>query len=126
MTLCAVCKRKSRGFGWFNPLLKIMDPRIEKTRRKFCSMRCLDLWAAHMKREGFLMIDPTREEKKAIEAVLQPLGECVTEIGMHLPLQDYTRDQVLTLIEVVVTAYQDYLLAHFPDNPPPVKKKPHA
>lgn len=125
MTLCAVCKRKSRGFGWFNPLLKVTDPRIDKTRRKFCSLRCLDLWAAHKKREGFIMIDPTREEKQAMESALQPLGEYVSEIGMHLPLQDYTRDQILTLIEVVITAYQDHLLAHFPDNPPP-RKKPHA
>lgn len=125
MTLCAVCKRKSRGFGWFNPLLKFSDPRIQKTYRKFCSLRCQSLWADFMKREGFLMIDPTREEKKAMDAALQPLGEYVSEIGMHLPLQDYTRAQVLTLIEVVITAYQDYLFAHFPDNPPP-KKKPHA
>ena len=126
MTLCAICNRKSRGFGWFNPLLKFSDPRIQKTHRKFCSLRCQTRWADFMKREGFIMIDPTKEEKKAMDAALQPLGEYVSEIGMHLPLQGYTRAQVLTLIEVVITAYQDYLFAHFPDNPPPAKKKPYA
>ena len=69
------------------------------------------------------MIDPTKEEKEAMEAAIQPLAEIVTEIGMHLPLQDYRRDQILTVIEVIITAYQDYLIAKFPDNPPIRKKQ---
>lgn len=69
------------------------------------------------------MIDPTKQEKEAMTATIQPLAEYVTEIGMHRPLQDYTRDEILTLIEVVITGYQDYLFAHFPDNQPPPKKK---
>jgi epoxyqueuosine reductase QueG len=76
-----------------------------------------------MKKEGFTMIDPTKQEKEAMQATIQPLAEYVTEIGMHRSLQDYTRAEILTLIEVVVTNYQDYLFAHFPDNQPPKKKK---
>lgn len=121
--LCAICNRKSRGFGWFNPLFKIFDKRKDKTRRRFCSIECQSRWAAFMKKEGFTMIDPTKQEKEAMTATIQPLAEYVTEIGMHRPLQDYTRDEILTLIEVVITGYQDYLFAHFPDNQPPPKKK---
>lgn len=69
------------------------------------------------------MIDPTKQETEAMEATLRPLGEYVSEIGMHRPLQDLKRDEVLTLIEVVITNYQDYLFAHFPDNRPKRKKK---
>jgi hypothetical protein len=32
------------------------------------------------------------------------------EIGMGRPLADYTREEVLTLIDVVVTAYQEHML----------------
>ena len=121
--LCAVCQRKSRGFGWFNPLLKLFDKRKEKSRRRFCSRRCQDKYAAYQKQEGYIMIDPTAQEKQAMEATIQPLAELVTEIGMHLPLQNYSREQILTLIEVVITAYQDYLFKNFPDNQPKRKTK---
>ena len=32
--LCAICNRKSRGFGWFNPLFKVFDKRKEDNRVK--------------------------------------------------------------------------------------------
>jgi len=117
MSLCAVCHKKARGFGWFNPLLGVSDPRRHQTRKRFCSAAGQTLWAKHKKGEGFSMIDPTKDEKRAMESALQPLGEYVAEIGMHRPLQDYTREEVLTLIEVIVTAYQDYLINNFPDTP---------
>ncbi len=56
------------------------------------------------------MIDKQPHEEAALAAVLPLLGECVAEIGMDKPLSSYSRMQVLTLIEVVVTAYQDALL----------------
>ena len=43
-------------------------------------------------------------------AALGPLGEYVGSIGMDRPLADYSREEVLTLIEVVVTAFQDHLI----------------
>jgi hypothetical protein len=55
------------------------------------------------------MIDATDIEKQCMERTLQPLGEVVAEIGMHKPLAEYTRTEVLTLIEVVVGNYQMFL-----------------
>jgi predicted metalloendopeptidase len=55
------------------------------------------------------MIDPTDLEKAGMEAALVPLGEYVAEIGMQRPFAELTKQEVLTLIEVVVTAYQDRL-----------------
>ena len=64
------------------------------------------------------MVDPTELEQAAMAAALVPLGEIVTEIGMNKPMADYTRDEVLTLIEVVVTAYQDHMReTDKPDDP---------
>jgi hypothetical protein len=49
-------------------------------------------------------------ELAAMRACLSPLGEYVGSIGMERPLADYTRDEVLTLIDVVVTTYQDQMI----------------
>lgn len=56
------------------------------------------------------MIDPSDMELAAMRACLSPLGEYVGSIGMERPLADYTREEVLTLIDVVVTAYQDQMI----------------
>ena len=55
------------------------------------------------------MIDPTDFERDCMNKTLRPLGEYVAEIGTDKAFQDLTREQVLTLIEVVVTAYMDEL-----------------
>ena len=55
------------------------------------------------------MIDKLPHEEAAIAAVLPLLGECVAEIGMDKPLRP-SRDEILTLVEVAVTAYQAALL----------------
>lgn len=55
------------------------------------------------------MIDPTDFEKACMEKALRPLGEIVAEIGTHKAFADLSREQALTLIEVVVTAYMDEL-----------------
>ena len=63
-----------------------------------------------MTKTGARMIDPSDMELAAMRACLSPLGEYVGSIGMERPLADYTRDEVLTLIDVVVTAYQSQMI----------------
>jgi len=55
------------------------------------------------------MIDASDFERDCMNKALRPLGEYVAEIGTDKAFQDLTREQVLTLIEVVVTAYMDEL-----------------
>ncbi len=55
------------------------------------------------------MTEPTDLEKAAFAAALSPLGDYVGSIGMQRPLADYSREEVLNLIEVAVTAYQDHM-----------------
>lgn len=55
------------------------------------------------------MIDPNDFERDCMNKALRPLGEYVAEIGTDKAFQDLTREQVLTLIEVVVTDYMDEL-----------------
>ncbi len=56
------------------------------------------------------MIDPSEMEIAAMQSCLAPLGEYVGYIGMQRPIADYSRDEVLALIDVIVSAYQDQML----------------
>jgi hypothetical protein len=105
---CTICRRQPRGFGWFDPTFRVSDPRRDESRRRFCSLRCLSLFARRAERSA--VVDPTELEQSAMAAALAPLGEYVGSIGMDRPLADYSRDEALTLIEVVVTAFQDHLI----------------
>ena len=107
---CAICSRKAKGYGWFNPRLKPSDPNRYSDKWVFCSRRCQDAFCLLMTKTEARMIDPSDMELAAMRACLSPLGEYVGSIGMERPLADYTREEVLTLIEVVVTAYQDRML----------------
>ena len=58
------------------------------------------------------MIDPTPQETAAMQAAIHPMADYIgAEIGFDKPLRDYTSPQILTLIEVIVTAYHDALSA---------------
>ena len=107
---CAICYRKAKGYGWFNPRLKPSDPNRYSDKWVFCSRRCQDAFCLLMTKTEARMIDPSDMELAAMRACLSPLGEYVGFIGMRRPLADYTRDEVLTLIDVVVTAYQDQMI----------------
>lgn len=113
---CAICRRQSRGFGWFDPMFAVADPRRDASRRRFCSLRCLNLFARHGRRA---VVDPTELEQAAMASALVPLGDYVASLGMNRPLADYSRDEVLTLIEVVVTAFQDHLIRAEAEHPIP-------
>jgi Family of unknown function (DUF6511) len=56
------------------------------------------------------MIDATVTERAAMAAALHPLGEFVAQVGLERPLAEYTREQILTLVEVVVDAFQAHLI----------------
>jgi hypothetical protein len=107
---CAICYRKAKGYGWFNPRLKPSDPNRYSNKWVFCSRRCQDAFCLLMTKTEARMIDPSDMELAAMRACLSPLGEYVGSIGMERPLADYTREEVLTLIDVVVTAYQDQMI----------------
>jgi hypothetical protein len=85
----------------------VSDPRRDESRQRFCSFRCLNLFC---RRGRSAVVDPTELEQAAMAAALGPLSEYVASIGMDRPLANYSREEVLTLIEVVITAFQDHLI----------------
>jgi hypothetical protein len=64
------------------------------------------------------MTDATDLEKAAMTSALAPMGEYVGSIGMQRPLADYKKEEVLTMIEVVITAYQNHMANADPDGIP--------
>ena len=57
------------------------------------------------------MVDLTPQERAAIAAAMKPVAEIMEEIGWNTRLIDLTEPQVLTLIEVAVTGFQDAMQA---------------
>ena len=108
---CVVCSRQAGSLGWFNGRLKRSDPRRYSDRWVFCSMRCQNAFSQIMNKTEGQMIDPTEMELAAVRSCLAPLGEYVGTIGMQRPLADYSREEVLALVDVVVTAYQQQMVA---------------
>ena len=108
--LCAICGREGRGFCWVSP----PRPGVKRQFKRFCSRRCQQLHAQGVPD----MVDPTENEQAAMVAVLPLLGEYVASVGMDKPLATYSRDEILQLVDVVVSAYFDHLRAITPDDVP--------
>ncbi len=62
------------------------------------------------------MVDLTEQEKAAIRASMKPLAEIMEEIGWQTRLADLSEPQVLTLIDVTVTSFQDALREYVAAN----------
>ena len=101
--LCAVCRREPRGFGWFDAVYRVSDPRRDASTRELCSMRCQDI--CHQRRG---MIDPTPNEIAAMQAGGRLAGEYLESIGKS-DLALLSTEEWSTLIEVVVTGYCETL-----------------
>ena len=99
---CAVCRRGTRGFGWFNPRVGTSDPRRDSFRW-FCSLLCQGI--CH-RRHG--MIDPTRHERAAMAHAVAMAGEYIESLG-HTDLMAWSAEEFASLIEVIVTAFTDQL-----------------
>ena len=103
MSLCAVCRREARGFGWFDAGFKVLDPRRDRTRRRLCSRTCQDI--CHRRRG---MIDPTPNEQAAMAAGGDAAGEYLEGLGKS-DLATLSQPEWRQLIEIVVTGYCDAL-----------------
>ena len=122
---CAICRRHPRGFLWQDPDHRPTQAEGGKKSRPetaaFCSFRCQTLFGAirqsreARRRQGQaeeeIMIDASETEKAAMASALRPLGDYVVAVGVERPLAAYRRDEILTLIELVIDAYQAHLLA---------------
>lgn len=105
-SLCAVCRRPERGFGWFDPSLARPQP----PSAWFCCITCQGFWA-RLAQRSIAMVDLTDQEHAALRAAMRAMGEVMAEIGWTTPLNALSEQQALTLAEVAVGAFQDAMRA---------------
>jgi hypothetical protein len=114
-SLCAVCRRPARGFGWFDPTLS-KPPRPSVS---FCSIIC-QAWWSRLAWRSIAMVDLSEQERAAIRAAMRAMAEVMAEIGWTTPLNALSEQQVLTLAEVTVGAFQDAMRASASPSTPEV------
>lgn len=114
-SLCAVCRRPERGFGWFDPT-SAKPPRPSVS---FCSITCQGWWV-RLARRSTAMVDLTEQERAAVRAAMRAMAEVMAEIGWTTPLNALSEQQVLTLAEVAVGAFQDAMRASASPSTPEV------
>jgi Family of unknown function (DUF6511) len=102
-SVCAVCRRGARGFGWFDGQFGVGDPRRDQSRRWLCSLACQNI--CHRRRG---MIDPSRHERAAIGHAVAMAGEQIESLG-RTDLMTWSPDEFATLIEVIITAFTNRL-----------------
>lgn len=101
MSLCALCGREARGFGYCHRLAFDRYPFY-----RFCSMRCLDAAAALAQRMHG-MIDKTALEKQAIKDARRYFAEALTELGLMAPFYDRKAEEIDRLIEACIDGFQE-------------------
>ena len=110
---CAICGSKNPrdpSGGWHEAIVrdKADDGKAIAVHR-LCSWPCAELYLMRLRRRnGGPMIDLPEDETAAFAATLRPLGEFVAAVGAHKPLAEYTREEMLTLIEIAVTACAEH------------------
>lgn len=101
MTLCAVCAREARGFGFCRGLQWDRRPYY-----RFCSRRCQDIGAGLAQRNNG-MIDKTARERQAIRDARALFAAALTELGLMEPFFHRSAEEIDRLIEAAVTGYID-------------------
>ena len=81
--LCAVCRRPTRGFGWFDR----HSSKRPRSMQWFCSMACQGFWS-RLAKEGSGMVDLTEQEQAAISSTIKLMAEIMEEIGWQTRLID--------------------------------------
>ena len=105
--MCVICRRDARGYGFAPRYIRVDAP-----DSKQCSRRCQNITA---RLKG--MIDPNKHEANALAAAGMSAGAYVEEIG-KTDLASWTEQEWVTLIDVAVTAFQDFLRQAYADDPP--------
>ena len=127
---CLICTRHARGYGHSDNRFKLGEPRRYPMDWTFCSRRCQDAFHAHYlgwlktdpKLEDVPMVDPTEFEQAALRQCLRFFGEAASEIGFDKPLGQYSEAEALAVIEAIVTAWTEAMVAHHEASKyPPVR-----
>ena len=103
----AICRRDARGFSFEPRLIGVHAPAV-----KLCSRACQDITT---RLRG--MINPNIHEKNALADASAQGGAYVESLG-RTELASWTPEEWATLIDIIVTRFQDALRTAYADDPP--------
>ena len=130
---CWVCKRQARGYGHSDLRHPVGDARRYPIDWVFCSRRCQQAFHAlygqwlrvqegRTPKTEVAMIDPSDVELAAMRTCLKAFGAAAEEIGFDKPLGHYSEAEALAVIEAIVTAWTEAMVAHHEASKyPPVR-----
>ena len=113
---CFICHRPPHGFIWLD---SDRNQPLEKRRasfKRFCSKTCQDIHYAMYCKE--IVVNQTALEQKAAASVLNPLADYVMQVGMDKGLGDYSKAEMLGLVDTVLEAYHSHLQELYQDEVP--------
>ena len=102
-SLCGVCGRSARGFGY----QQYLSPAYPQYH--FCSRACLDAGAKIAGRNRGV-IDKTDMEQRAIKDARRFLAETLQELGLMEPFYNRSPEDIDRIIEACVDGFQDSML----------------
>ncbi|RYU56296.1 hypothetical protein EWI61_14560 [Methylolobus aquaticus] len=105
--ICAICRRDARGFGFEPRLIGVPAPAV-----KLCSRTCQNITT---RLKG--MINPNIHERSALLDASAAGGTYVESLG-RTDLATWTPEEWATLIDVVITRFQDSLRTAYAEDPP--------
>ena len=113
---CYICHRPPRGFGWLDPDRSQSTEQRHAGYQRFCSKVCQDIHF-QLHRKGVDM-NRTDLEQQAAESVLAPLADYVVKVGMDKGLGNYSKAEIVGLVDTVLESYHNTLQILYKDEVP--------
>lgn len=100
--ICAVCRKRCRGFGYADPWAKGWP----SPTACFCSKECQRFYAAQA-RNPELMAVLSKHEAEAIRATMKRIPDLIDRIGWEKRLADLSEQEAFDLIAEMVSGFQE-------------------
>lgn len=113
---CFICHRPPCGFGWLNPDRKQTAEHRRENYKRFCSRACQDIYF-QLHHKGVAM-NRTDLEQNAAESVLGPLADYVMRVGMEKGLGNYSKAEIVGLVDTVLESYHTSLQTFYKNEVP--------
>ena len=113
---CYICHRSPRGFCWLDPNRQQPVENRRASFKRFCSKICQDIHY-QMQCKG-VNVNRTDLEQKAAESVLGPLADYVVGVGMDKELGNYSKIEIVGLVDTLLRSYHTTLQELYKDEVP--------
>lgn len=100
--ICAVCRKRSAGFGWADPWGKDWP----EPSAWFCSKQCQRFFHSQA-RNPELMAILSKHEADAVRATMKRIPEAIDRLGWDKRFADLSEQEAFDLIAEMVSGFQE-------------------